>query len=74
MATVRRSFVGLALLASAFVGCGWEGPATIELKDGTVVHCPNMLVTKTYLSCDGMEGGDHIYLLKTVARVTRQST
>jgi hypothetical protein len=73
MATVRSSFVGLTLLASALVGCGWEGPATIELKNGTVVHCPNMLVTKTYLSCAAMEGGEQIYLLKTVARVTRQS-
>ncbi len=74
MATIRRSLVGLGVLASAFVGCGWEGPATIELKDGTVVHCPDMLVTKSYVSCEGLEGGEHIYPLKTVASVTRPST
>ena len=73
MTTLRRSLVGLAALAAAFVGCGWEGPATIHLKDGTVVRCPNVLVTKTYVSCDGLEGGDHIYPLKSVARVIHPS-
>ena len=73
MASVRTSLVGLAVLAAAFVGCGWEGPATIQLKDGTVVRCPNVLVTKTYVSCDGLEGGDHIYPLKSVAKLTRSS-
>jgi hypothetical protein len=73
MATVRRSLVGVAVLAAAFVGCGWKGPATIQLKDGTVVRCPNLLVTKTYLSCDGLEGGEDIYPLKSVAKVIRPS-
>ncbi len=64
--------MGLAL-ASALGGCGWRGPATIELKDGTVVRCPNVMVTKAYVSCEGLEGGEHLYPINTVARVTQHS-
>lgn len=63
--------MGFVVLALAFVGCGWEGPATIELKDGTTVKCPNVLITDSYVSCEGFKGGgaSHIYPNRTVARV-----
>jgi hypothetical protein len=75
MATLRRCLVGLAVLAACEVGCGWQGPATIELKDGTIIRCPNILVTDAYVSCEGFEGGgaSHIYPKNTVARVTPSS-
>jgi hypothetical protein len=70
MASVRRCLMGLAVLTVALVGCGWQGPGTIGLKDGTTVRCPDVLVTKTYVSCEGLEGGEHVYPINTVASVT----
>jgi hypothetical protein len=70
MASVRRWLVGPVTLTVALVGCGWRGPATIRLNDGTVVHCPDVLVTKSYVSCEGLEGGEDVYPIDTVASVT----
>jgi hypothetical protein len=65
----RRCLAGLAL-ASALVGCGWRGPATITLKDGSVVRCPDLFVAKAYVSCEGLESGERIYPINTVASVS----
>lgn len=74
MSSLGRFCVALAVLSSALIGCGWQGPAIIELKDGTSIRCPNLLVTEAYLSCHGLEGGEHIYPTNTVARVTHPSS
>jgi hypothetical protein len=76
MAILRRCLVGLIVLTSTSVGCGWQGPAAIEFKDGTMKRCPNVLTTDAYVSCDGFEGGSasHIYPIDTVARVVPPPT
>jgi hypothetical protein len=70
MAGVRRCLVGLVALTVALAGCGWQGSGTIRLKSGKSIRCPNIMVTDAYVSCEGLEGGEHIYPINRVASVT----
>lgn len=73
MGEVGRVVARWAVLAVASVGCGWQGPATIHLKDGTLVRCPNILVTEASVTCEGLEGRAHVYPVAEIAQVTPQS-
>lgn len=61
MTTFRMRLIGLAICGYSMVACGWRGPATIHLLDGSSIDCPNIYVTSRYISCVGVEGGERLY-------------
>ena len=69
MRRFRAQRIGLAVGLAVVVGCGWRGPATIVLRDGSRIRCPNVSVTKAYVSCEGMEGGERVFPIELVQRV-----
>jgi hypothetical protein len=69
MATFRMRLIFLAIGGFSIVACGWRGPATIHLLDGSSIDCPNVYVTSRYASCVGVEGGEQLYPLASVRSV-----
>lgn len=65
----RSCLIALAVGGMVMVGCGWQGPATILLRDGSSIRCPNIFITKDYVSCEGMEGGERIFPNDMVTKV-----
>jgi hypothetical protein len=68
MTAPRICVIGLAT-CSVLIGCGWRGPATIVLRDGSTIRCPNVFVARDFVSCEGLEGGEEVYPVDTVSRV-----